>query len=67
MELGQFIAKVISDVKENVKGVDGNDEGHVAVELDLNIHISQGGKISVVGSHSSENVSRLKIPLDIKW
>ena len=64
MELGQFIAKVISEIKENVKGSDniGGESGEI--ELDLIVYTSDG-KVEVMGFTSSENASRIKIPLQI--
>lgn len=66
MELGKFIAKVISDVKENVKDNDsiGGERGDI--ELDLMIHSDTNNDKIIVGDWDShQHVNRLKIPLHI--
>lgn len=65
MELGKFIAKVISEIKENVKDSDHIGGQRSDVELDLIIYPVKEGNIEVMGFHSSANVSRIKIPLHI--
>jgi len=64
MELGQFIAKIISEIKENVKGSDNIGGQRNEIELDLIVYPEEKN-IRVMGSHSSTNVSRVKIPLQI--
>lgn len=66
MELGKFIAKIISEVKENVKGDDhiGGERGNI--ELDLVIcSNTNNDKIVVLRAETHQNVSRIKIPLYI--
>ena len=64
MELGQFIAKVTSEIKENVKGSDNIGGQRNEIELDLIVY-PQDKNVMVMGSHSNTNVSRIKIPLQI--
>jgi len=64
MELGQFIAKIISEIKENVKGSDNIGGQRNEIELDLIVYPEEKN-IRVMGFHSSTNVSRVKIPLQI--
>ncbi len=64
MELGQFIAKVISEIKENVKDSDNIGGERNEIELDLIVY-PDGKNINVVGSHGNTNTSRIKIPLQI--
>ena len=65
MELGNFIAKLTSEVRENVKG-DDRIEGGV---IELNLIISPNAdsdKIDILFPTNSQNVNRIKIPLRIK-
>lgn len=64
MELGKFIAKVISEIKENVKDSDSIGGQRGDVELDLIVY-PENENVGVFGVHSSANVSRIKIPLHI--
>jgi len=68
MELGKFIAKVISEIKENVK--EPETIGHIGgkpyeVELDLYVYPSEDN-ILVGSSTDNQTVNRIKIPLRIK-
>lgn len=67
MELGKFIAKVISEIKENIKGPE--QIGHIGgqsseVELDLFVY-PDGDKILVGSFTDNQTVNRIKIPLRI--
>ena len=64
MELGQFIARVISEIKENVKGSDNIGGQRKEIELDLIVY-PDDKNVKVMGCHSGTNVSRIKIPLQI--
>lgn len=64
MELGKFIAKVISEIKENVKGDDRIGGQRRDIELDLIVYPDEEN-ISVMGSHSDTNASRIRFPLHI--
>ena len=64
MELGKFIAKVTSEVKENVKGDDCIEGG--IIELNLIIcPNANNDKIDIQHPTDSQNVCRIKIPLCI--
>lgn len=68
MELGKFIAKVISEIKENVKAPEtiGHMGGHPhEVELDLFVY-PDGDKILVGSFTDNQTVNRIKIPLKIQ-